>query len=295
MSENKLSPLPKETLFVVGPTASGKTRFALDLAKKVNGEIINGDAYQIYQDIPLLSAAPSAEEKGEIPHHLFETLPPDVESNAVLHHQAAKPIAERLIQEGKTPIIVGGSGLYLKFMTHGSSGLPGADEALREALNAETLPDLVQRLESLDPVGAAQTNLTNKRYVIRALEICLMTNEKMSDLKRRWKEQTEALDQSLEGYLLDWSRDDLAERIARRTSIIINTGAIEEVEKVRATASITCRKAIGFREIESYLDGEVTKERCEELILFATRQYAKRQRTWFRKESWLTRVPLFPN
>ena len=283
-------PLPEGTIFVVGPTASGKTRFALDLAAKHNGEIINGDAYQVYKGLRILSAGPNEEELAQAPHHLFETLPPSEELNAALHYEAVKPIAEKLHSEGKTPIIVGGSGMYLKFMTHGSSGLPEGDETMRAAMDAQPLEELVAKLEERDPEGAAQTNLTNRRYVSRALEICLLTGQKMSELKVHWKKRSEEIDAKLQGYVLQWDRDTLADRIALRTSEIMKSGAIQEVETLRNIASNTCRKAIGFREIESYLDGEVSFERCEELILFATRQYAKRQRTWFRKEQWLKTV-----
>jgi len=283
-------PLPEGTLFVVGPTASGKTRFALDLAEKHNGEIINGDAYQVYQGLRVLSAGPSAEELAKAPHHLFETLSPTEELNAALHYEAVKPIAERLSTEGKTPIIVGGSGMYLKFMTHGTSGLPEGDETMRAQMDAQPLESLVAKLQERDPEGASQINLTNRRYVSRALEICLLTGQKMSELKVHWKKRSAAIESQLKGYLLQWDRDSLADRIALRASEMIRSGAIEEVQALRETASNTCRKAIGFREIESYLDGKISLERCEELILFATRQYAKRQRTWFRKEQWLTTV-----
>jgi len=287
---NGQPPLPEQTVFVVGATASGKTRFALDLAQKLNGEIINGDAYQIYQGMRLLSAGPDEDELSQAPHHLFETLNVREESNAALHFDQVKPIAESICERGKTPIVVGGSGMYLKFMTHGSSGLPEGDPQMREAMDQQPLEALVAKLQERDPEGAAQTNLTNRRYVSRALEICLLTGQKMSELKVQWKEHSEQIESKLNGYLLQWNRDDLADRIALRTSMMMRDGVVEEVEKIREIASNTCRKAIGFREVEDYLDGKITKARCEELILFATRQYAKRQRTWFRKEGWLKAV-----
>jgi tRNA dimethylallyltransferase len=198
----------------------------------------------------------------------------------------ARPVIEKIRSRGKTPIITGGSGLYLKFLSHGPAPLPQGDPALRAEMHAKPLEDLVEQLRGLDPAEASRTNLQNRRYVERALEICLLTGQKASELRDQWESQTRMVATSLRGILIRRSRADLHARIAARTRGMLEGGAIEEIAALQAV-STTCEKAIGLREIRAYLTGESTLAQCEELINAATRQYAKRQETWFRREGWL--------
>ena len=198
----------------------------------------------------------------------------------------AKPIITEIQSRGKTPIITGGSGLYLKFLTHGPAPLPAGDAMLRAELEARPLDDLCAQLRSLDPVEAERTALQNRRFVSRALEICILTGQKASDLRDQWESQTREISASLRGIVIQRNRQDLHARIAARTRVMLDGGAIGEVASL-PEVSTNCEKAIGFREIRSLIAGEIDRTTCEDLINAATRQYAKRQDTWFRREKWL--------
>ena len=277
-------------IYVCGPTASGKSALAIELANQKNGEVVNADAYQLYREIDIISAAPSAEEIAQAPHHLYGVLSPQETCDAMKFREMALPVIAEIQSRGKTPIITGGSGMYLKFLTHGPSPVPSSDPILRGELDTETDESLIARLTSLDPEGAAMTNLQNRRYVIRALEICLLSGEKMSIIKNDWKKASAEKEQHLRGIYLLWDREILRQRINQRARIMLHSGAIEEVAALKKT-STTCGKAIGIPQIRRHLAGEISRDECAELIAAATRQYAKRQRTWFGKETWLTPQP----
>lgn len=273
-------------VFVCGATASGKTAHALALAGELGGEIVNGDAFQIFQGIETISAAPSEQEMALFPHHLFGVLEPGENCDAGRFYEMAMPVISGIQGRGKTPVIVGGSGLYLKFLTHGPSPLPKGDDAIRAEMDARPLEDLLAELEKLDPVEAAQVHRGNRRYVSRSLEICRLTGEKVSELRDGWERKTKELDASLQGVWLVRDRADLHVRIALRTKQMLSGGAIEEVARLEGIQG-NWEKAIGVKEIRRHLAGEISLAECEELIVFATRQYAKRQETWFRREKWL--------
>jgi len=278
-------------VFVCGATASGKTGYALKLAQELGGEIVNGDAFQLFQGIEVLSAAPSEEEKGEIKHHLFGVLEAGENCDAGRYCEMAVPVISEIQSRGKVPVLVGGSGLYLKFLTHGPSPLPKGDEVMREEMEKRPLEDLLADLERIDPVEAAQVNRGNKRYVSRSLEICLLTGEKASELRDGWEQKTRELDASLTGYWLLREREELHRRIAIRTKQMLDEGAIDEVADLDGVSG-NWEKAIGVKEIRRLLSGEIPRAECEGLIVIATRQYAKRQETWFRREKWLRQVEL---
>jgi tRNA dimethylallyltransferase len=259
------------------------------MARELDGEIVNADAFQLYRGIPILSAAPSPDELPQAPHHLFGIIAPEETMDAGRYLRLALPVIDGIRQRGKTPIITGGSGLYLKFLTHGPSPLPQGDANLRAALDARPLDDLVAELRRLDPVEASRTALRNRRYVSRALEICLLTGERASGLRDQWESKTRELTANLRGIVIRRDRADLHARIAARTRAMLDGGAIGEVAAL-PHASATCAKAIGFREIRSLLAGEITRSACGDLINAATRRYAKRQETWFRRETWLMPV-----
>jgi tRNA dimethylallyltransferase len=279
------------TVYVCGATAVGKTSHALALARELDGEIVNGDAFQLFCGIATISAAPSAEEMQEIPHHLFGVLEPGESCDAGRYAELAGEVIAEINSRGKTAVVVGGSGLYLKFLTHGPSPLPRGDKALRAELDARPLEELFAELEKLDPVEAAQVDRQNPRYVSRALEICLLSGKKASELRDSWAEKTRGIESGLKGVWLIRSRADLHERIAQRTRQMLSSGAVEEVAALDGVHG-NWEKAIGVNEIRRLLAGAISRAECEELIVFATRQYAKRQETWFRREKWLERVEL---
>lgn len=277
------------TIYLCGPTASGKTALSLELAEKHDGEIVNADAFQLYRGMETLSAAPGEDERNGVPHHLFSVLDPSIANDAMAYTRLAEPVIADILSRGRTPIVTGGSGLYLKFLTHGASPLPTGDVALREEMDALSLDELFQQLQELDPVEAARIEKQNRRFVGRALEICRLTGQKASELRDSWEQATTERVASLRGYVIHRTRPDLHARIERRTRKMLKEGAIEEVAAL-GPLSITAEKAIGLPQIQSLLRGEIDRATCEDQIVIATRQYAKRQETWFRRETWLTPV-----
>ncbi|MBK1832682.1 tRNA (adenosine(37)-N6)-dimethylallyltransferase MiaA [Roseibacillus ishigakijimensis] len=273
-----------DPIYLCGPTASGKTGLAIALAKKWNGEIVNADAYQLYRGLETLAASPTAAEQREVPHHLFSQLDLSASLDAHRYREMARPVIAAIQERGSIPLVVGGSGLYLKFLTHGPSPVPPGDPALRQTLDQRPLEDLLRELTELDPAEAASINRQNRRYVTRSLELCLLTGKPVSQLRRDWKQPPPP---GLRGIYLDWPREELAQRIAQRSELMLAGGAIEEVAALPSNAT-TSSKAIGVKEIKDYLHGKNSLAETGERITIATRQYAKRQRTWFRKEGWLT-------
>jgi tRNA dimethylallyltransferase len=261
------------------------------LAQQLDGEIVNADAFQLYRGLEIVSAAPSEDVRAIVPHHLYGVLDPAEQGDAGSYMRLALPVIEEIQSRSKTPVITGGSGLYLKFLTHGPAPLPTGDATLRAELDARPLADLVAELESLDPVEAARTALQNRRFVSRALEICLLSGQQASTLRDRWESQTAQVSAQLRGCVIQRGRPDLHARIARRTRVMLDGGASAEVAAL-THASANCEKAIGVREIRSLLAGEIDRATCEDLINAATRQYAKRQESWFRRELWLTPVTM---
>jgi len=256
------------------------------MARELDGEIVNADAFQLYRGLDVLTAAPPEQERAIVPHHLYGVLDPLEKTDAGSYVRMARPVIEEIQSRGKTPIVTGGSGLYLKFLTHSPAPLPTGDAKLRAELDARPLEDLVAQLRSLDPVEAARTALQNRRFVSRALEICFLTGQKASELRDQWESQTREISASLRGIVIQRTRSELHVRIAARTRAMLDGGAIEEVAAL-SKVSTNCEKAIGFREIRALIDGEINRGTCEDLINAATRQYAKRQETWFRREKWL--------
>ena len=256
------------------------------MAERLDGEIVNADAFQLYRGLEIVSAAPSIEERTRVPHHLYGVIDPLEAADAGKYMRLALPVIEDIQHRGKTPVITGGSGLYLKFLTHGPAPLPAGDATLRAELAARPLADLVAELKQLDPLEAARTALQNRRFVARALEICLLTGQPASQLRDQWESRTRAISADLRGIVIRRTRPDLHARIAARTRSMLDGGAIGEVAAL-THVSLNCGKAIGFSEIRALIAGEIDRAACEQLINAATRQYAKRQESWFRREQWL--------
>ncbi len=279
-----------EPLYLSGLTAAGKTAVGLRLADAlpVEVEFINADAYQHYCGMEIISAAPSADEKARYPHHRFSVTQPTASCDAN-HFAEQTHLAISAVQaRGALPIVIGGSGLYVKAITHGIGDVPPSDPALRAQLAQRDLESLVAELRQLDPRGAEQTDLKNRRYVSRKLEICLLTGQSASALSGGWKND----DPDILGFVLLREREELVPRIDQRVLEMFAMGAVEEVTKLPEQLSETAAKAIGLREIRAHLAGELTRAECIERIQIATRQYAKRQRTWFRRETCFTPINL---
>lgn len=282
-------PSPESMFFVCGPTASGKSAHALEMAREMDGEIVNADAFQLYRGVEVLTAAPPASDREKAPHHLYGVLEPSQPVDAMAYLRMVVPVIEEILSRGKTPVITGGSGLYLKFLSHGPSPLPPGEPGLRLELDALELPELVARLREHDPVEAARTDLNNRRYVSRALEVCLLAGVPCSSLRDIWEQSSREREGRLRGAFLQRTREELHGRIEARTRAMLEGGAIEEVAALHDAAP-GLEKAIGLGEIRRLLAGEIDWKACEELINAATRQYAKRQETWFKREAWLDRT-----
>ncbi|MEY4243732.1 MAG: tRNA ((37)-N6)-dimethylallyltransferase MiaA [Verrucomicrobiota bacterium] len=280
-----------QALYICGPTASGKSSLALQMAEELDGEIVNADAFQLYRGLEIVSAAPSSDELRQVPHHLYGVLEPTEAADAQVYTQLARPVIAEILSRGKTPIVTGGSGLYLKFLTHGAAPLPTGNPQLRAEMDARPLADLIAQLEALDPLEASRTALQNRRFVSRALEICILSGQKASDLRDQWESKTHEISSQLRGLVIQRTRPDLHARIAQRTRAMLSGGVLDEVAAL-ADVSTNCEKAIGFREIRALLAGTLDRNTCEEAINAATRQYAKRQETWFRREKWLQPHPI---
>ena len=273
---------------VAGPTAVGKSEVAVALAERCQGEIVGADAFQIYRQLDVLTAKPPRELIARVPHHLIGEIPIDRPFHVAEYLALAKQRVAEIQSRGRTPIVVGGTGLYLRALTHGLADLPGPDAALRAELSSLSLVELQQRLATLDQAASSQIDVQNPRRVIRAIEICLLTGRPFSSFREQWQNAVE-----IRGALLDRSRDDLYARIDLRTRAMFAANVEEEV-RLCPHAGPTASQAIGYRQLRELLDGQLSREDCIAQIQQATRRYAKRQLTWFRRETYLKNIPISP-
>ena len=275
----------KYTFFIVGPTATGKSELAAYVAREISAEIVSADAFQIYRGLDLLSAKPDLSTLAKAPHHLIDTIPISEEMNAEKYRREATRAIEEINSRGKLAIVVGGSGLYIKALTHGLAPLPKSDPKLREKLNAMSLDNLRTRLVELDPEAAKKIDIKNRRRLVRALEICLITGKPASEVVAGVGDPGRpGLSIPATGVFVFRDREELYERINQRVETIFARGVIEEVHAV-AVMSATASQMIGLREIREMLAGKKSLPQCIAEIQQATRRYAKRQLTWFRRQS----------
>jgi tRNA dimethylallyltransferase len=279
--------------FVVGPTATGKSEIAADVAAEVGAEIVSADAFQIYRGLDLLTAKPETGTLAKVPHHLIGTM-------SILDNMTAAKFRERALvaiseihSRSKLAIMVGGSGLYIKALTHGLSSAPAADPDLRARLNELSLHDLQNKLLGLDPEAVSKIDLKNRRRLVRAIEIHLLSRQKPSGHRTEWTRDVPS-----SGVFVFRERDELYDRINRRVKAMFDDGVIEEVRGAGGMSE-TASKMIGLREIRELLDGPAAAasilsasrtdssrgEQCVAAIQQATRRYAKRQLTWFRRQT----------
>lgn len=270
--------------YLVGPTAVGKTSLAVELAEQTGAEIVSADAFQVYEGLDLLTAKPTLDQRRRIRHHLVGCVPLADSYNVARFLQEARAAIDDIQRRGKPALVVGGSGLYVKALTHGLADLPEAQPALRAELAALPLVELLSRLRSLDPKTAAVIDIHNPRRVIRALEVCLIAGRPFSDFRSEWERQEPAGEAV--GVFLLRERAELVERIDRRVDQMFAAGVLEETQNLATFAlSPTSERIIGLAELRAYLEGKVTLGECRERIKLATRRYAKRQVTWFKREN----------
>lgn len=277
----------KRVFFIVGPTAVGKSEIAAEIASQLNAEIINADAFQIYRGLDRLTAKPDEATLARVPHHLLSAVPVSEEMNVEKFRATAVEAIRDIHARGKPAIVAGGSGLYVKVLTHGLSRLPAADPKLRAQLNELSLDELCGQLAKLDSDTAGQIDVKNRRRVTRALEICLLTGRPASEqravaaLAERGQPRPAAA--ATTGFFIFRERAELYARIDRRVGKMFADGVVEEVRALRDVGS-TAEKALGLREIRALLSGETSEPECIARIQQATRRYAKRQLTWFQRQ-----------
>ena len=273
---------------VGGPTASGKTALSVALARAFDGEIINADSMQIYKNLDVGTAKPSAEERQEIPHYLLDFLSPETPYSVADFTAAADPLIRDITARGRLPLVVGGTGLYITSLLSGMAFAPEkTDPAIRARLQARADTEggaaLYAELQRIDPDYAAQVHPNNLPRVIRALELFEATGRRMSD-QRREARPAEAPYHALCLCLTCRDRAVLYSRIDRRVDEMVENGVLDEARQVydHRDAYRTAAQAIGYKEFFPYFEGNAALEDCVEKLKQASRNYAKRQLTWFR-------------
>jgi len=277
--------MKEKIIFIVGPTSSGKSAVALSLAEKIEGEIISCDSMQIYRDMEVISQTPADKSLSRVKHHLVRVILPEEEYSAARFMEEAEKAIVSIHSSGRTPIVVGGTGLYMKALIDGIFDSPGKDEAFRDILERTAIEKgreyLYRELERKDPVTAAGLHPNDKRRVIRALEVMEQSGRSMHEKKAEADGIWERYDCRIFG--LDIPRETLYTRINAAVDRMFGEGLVEEVKKLRQRQlSLTAEKALGIKEVSAFLDGEVSIEEAKEELKKNTRRYAKRQLTWFR-------------
>lgn len=283
---------------ITGPTASGKTALAIEMAKMLGGEIISCDSMQIYKGMDIGTAKPTQEELAAVPHHLIDILPPDAPYSCSDYVKDAERAVEDIVSRGKLPIFCGGTGLYLdRFLKGGNDEGAACDEGLREELKAfvdeKGADALYERLIELDPESAAAIHKNNVKRVMRALEICLVTGEKKSEIDKKNAEVTDKYDHRVITLTFS-SRELLYSRIDTRVDRMLSQGLLDETDRLMREGvferSQTAAQAIGYKELLPYLRGETSLDVCVDELKRATRRYAKRQITWFSGKEYARKV-----
>lgn len=285
---------------IAGPTASGKTALAVALAKEVNGEVVSCDSMQVYKGMDIGTAKPTVEEMEGIPHHMLSVAEPDEDFSVSRYCEMAAPIVNDIVARGKVAIIAGGTGLYMDSLIRGNAFAPFPSTGVREKLeaqaDAEGMEAMLRWLESIDPEAAARLHLSDRKRIIRALEVYLETGETITAHNRK----TQAIPPRYTPLWLglDFAqRSDLYHRIDLRVGLMLQMGLIDEIRALLDAGipeKTTAMQAIGYKEFIAALEGNCTIEEAADQVRQSSRRYAKRQLTWFRRNPaihWLIRTP----
>ncbi len=283
---------------IAGPTASGKTALAVELAKELNGEVVSCDSMQIYKGMDIGTAKPTQEEMQGIVHHMIDVAEPDEDFSVSRYCSLAAPIVDDILSRGKTAIIAGGTGLYMDSLIQGNDFAPfpstGVRERLEQEAEAQGIQVLFDRLAAIDPEAAGKLHLSDRKRIIRALEVYLETGETITAHNRKTQLIPPRYSPLWLG--LDFeNRADLYGRIDRRVGLMLDMGLIAEIQGLLAAGippKCTAMQAIGYKEFVAALKGECTIGEAADQVRQASRRYAKRQLTWFRRNRkihWLTR------
>lgn len=279
--------MEKRAIVIVGPTCSGKTNLSINIAKKLSTEIISADSRQIYKLLNIGTAKPTEHELNSVKHHLIDLIFPDQDYDVSKFENDALQIIIIIHANTKIPIIVGGSGLYVKALVEGIFNEVDRDEEYREELKRKRAQFgnefLYNELEKIDPVSASKMLPQNWKRVMRALEVYHITGQPIWKLQSEHKRE---INIKFFQFGLEWNRAVLYKRIEQRVDEMINKGLVNEVDSLLLkgySKNLNSLNTVGYKEIISYLEGNITLERAVELIKRNTRRYAKRQLTWFRK------------
>ena len=271
----------QKVIAVVGATASGKTAYSIELAKQIDGEIISADSRLVYKGFNIACAKPTIEEREGIPHYMMDIVEPEEDYSAGLYERDAKKCIEDIISRGKTPIITGGTGLYYRVLLE-HYDLPKVEPnyEFRDRAKLEETSELYERLKKLDPASAQRIDSNDKKKIIRALEVMHTTGERMSEVQGQKEAEFD-----VEWIGVNFPRPELYERINKRVDTMFKNGIIEETEELlnRHGRISNIIYTIGYQEVIGYLDGKFTLEEAKDKLKQNTRNYAKRQLTWFRK------------
>ena len=281
----------RKTLIVVcGPTAVGKTDFAIRLAKHLKTEIISADSRQLYHQIPIGTAQPSAQELAEIKHHFIANHSIEEDYNAGMFERDALSVLHSLFENHDTVVCCGGTGLYIKALCEGLDEVPKANEEIRDRLtnrlNSEGLEQLQKELSQLDPFHFERMDTQNPQRVIRALEVCLSTGKPFSSFHQSEKKLRPF---KIKKIGLELPREVLNERINKRVEVMLANGWLKEAKSVYDKRHLNALNTVGYKELFAHFSGEMTLEEAIEKIKINTRRFAKRQMTWFKKDeeiSW---------
>jgi tRNA dimethylallyltransferase len=284
-STDKASPIVP---VLVGPTASGKTPVALQIARDLGAEIISADSRQVYKLMDIGTAKPTPGERAEIRHHFIDEILPDEDFNAGEFGRKGRAVIDDIFRRGKIPLVAGGSGLYIQSLVDGFFAGPASDDAIRQKLNErlrnEGAVRLLDELRLIDPDAAASMIPANTRRIIRALEVYQLTGIPLTELHR--SNITIPFRPLFAG--LQWERSLLYERINRRTGMMIRCGLVDEVKRLKRegySASLNALQTVGYKEVFDFLEGGIDESRMVNLIRQNSRHYAKRQLTWFRRDA----------
>ena len=270
-------------IYLAGPTASGKSAVALLLAEAFNGEIISVDSMQVYTGLDIGTAKPTRAERNRVPHHLIDVAPLTENFDAARFIQLAKQAEAEILARGKQPIYCGGTGLYFKALAFGLGEAPAGDPAVREDLECTPLTELLEELRRRDPETFEMIDRSNPRRVVRAVEVIRTTGRPFSELRATWN------DRKIPGIWLGLARErpDLNERIAARVDAMFSEGLVDETKRMLDLGlreNRTAMQAIGYRQVVDHLDGKLDLASTTVLVKQKTRQYAKRQMTWFKRQ-----------
>jgi tRNA dimethylallyltransferase len=279
----------QNTLVLTGPTGSGKSRLGIELAERLGAEIVSMDSMALYCGMDVGTAKPSLEDRGRVPHYLLDVLDPWESASVAWWLDRAAECCRDIERRGKRVLFVGGTALYLKALMFGIFQGPAADLQLRRRLaefaEEHGAKNLHARLAAVDPVSAARLHVNDTKRIIRALEVWELTGQRISAYQAQWSATTQPDDSLPRVLWLDLPRSELYRRINQRTNAMLAAGLVEEVRRLRALPqpmSREARQALGYKELFDYLDGLCDLEAAAERIRTRSRNYAKRQVTWFR-------------